>query len=167
VQHAHHISTEFPWRTATLVVGVLATLELFALIAIGAAHLAPRKHAAGAKTAARSVAPAPRRSARPVPKAPQHPLRPRSGVKVLVLNGNGVSGAASSAAQRLQVEGYKVGGATNAPRHDYARSMVMFVPGWLKEARRLARDTGVRLVAPIDGLPRSQLRGSKIVLLLG
>jgi hypothetical protein len=43
----------------------------------------------------------------------------------------------------------------------------MFVPGWLKEARRLARDTGVRLVAPIDGVRRSQLRGSKIVLLLG
>jgi hypothetical protein len=102
-----------------------------------------------------------------VPKVPQHPLRPRGRVRVLVLNGNGVSGAAASAAQRLEVEGYKVGGTTNAPRHDYARSMVMFVPGWLKEARRLSRDTGVRLVAPIDGLRRSQLRGSKIVLLLG
>jgi hypothetical protein len=88
-------------------------------------------------------------------------------VRVLVLNGNGVSGAASSAAQRLQVEGYRIGGATNAQRHNYARSMVMFVPGWIKEARRLARDTGVRLVSPLDGLPVSQLRGSKVVLLLG
>jgi LytR cell envelope-related transcriptional attenuator len=83
------------------------------------------------------------------------------------MNGNGVAGAASDAASRLQVEGYRIGGATNAPRHDYARSMVLYVPGWAKEARRLAHDAGVRLVAPIDGLPRSQLKGSKLVLLLG
>ena len=88
-------------------------------------------------------------------------------VKVLVLNGNGVAGAASAAAQHLEVAGYRIGGATNAQRHDYARSMVMYVPGWVKEARRLAHDTGVRIVAPLDGLGPRQLRGSKIVLLLG
>jgi hypothetical protein len=167
VQHAQQISPEFPWRIATLVVGALAALELFALIAIGALHLAPSKHAGTARTVAHSASPHRITRVRHVPKAPQHALRPRGRVRVLVLNGNGVSGAAASAAQRLEVEGYKVGGTTNAPRHDYARSMVMFVPGWLKEARRLARDTGVRLVAPIDGVRRSQLRGSKIVLLLG
>jgi LytR cell envelope-related transcriptional attenuator len=168
VQHAHHISAEFPWRTATVVVGALAAVELFALIAIGAAQLAPHKHTAATasrSTAARS-APA-HRAAPHFTKAPQHRLQPRGRVEVLVLNGNGVSGAAGAAADRLRVEGYRIGGATNAPRHDYARSMIMFVPGWLKEARRLAHDTGVRLVAPIDGLRRSQLRGSKIVLLLG
>jgi hypothetical protein len=41
------------------------------------------------------------------------------------------------------------------------------VPGWVKEARRLAHDAGVRMVAPLDGLPPQQLKGSKIVLLLG
>jgi hypothetical protein len=45
--------------------------------------------------------------------------------------------------------------------------MVLYVPGWVKEARRLAHDTGVRLVAPVDGMRPSRLRGSKIVLLLG
>jgi hypothetical protein len=104
---------------------------------------------------------------RHVAAVPSHPLRPRAHVRVLVMNGNGVSGAASSAAQRLEVEGYRIGGATNAPRHDYARSMVLYVPGWVKEARRLAHDTGVRLVAPVDGMRPSRLRGSKIVLLLG
>jgi hypothetical protein len=44
---------------------------------------------------------------------------------------------------------------------------VMYVPGWVKEARRLAHDAGVRMVAPLDGLPPQQLKGSKIVLLLG
>jgi hypothetical protein len=86
---------------------------------------------------------------------------------VLVLNGNGVSGAASSEAARLEAQGYRIGGATNAERHDYARSMVMFVPGWIKEARRLAQDAGIRMVAPVDGLHPSQLKGSGVVLLLG
>jgi hypothetical protein len=95
------------------------------------------------------------------------PLRPRARVKVLVLNGNGVAGAASAEAQHLELAGYRVGGATNAQRHDYAQSMVMYVPGWVKEARRLAHDAGVRMVAPLDGLPPQQLKGSKIVLLLG
>ena len=65
---------------------------------------------------------------------PMLPLLPRRLVSVTILNGNGVSGAAASAAQRLEVEGYRVGGAKNAQRHNYARSMVMFVPGWIKEA---------------------------------
>jgi LytR cell envelope-related transcriptional attenuator len=166
VQHAESIQTTFPWRTTTLVVGAIAAIELLALIAVGAARLAPAHHARAVahgarkplRTIAHHVAPAPVRSV---------PLRPRTSVRVLVLNGNGVSGAASSEARRLELRGYRIGGAGNAERHDYARSMVMFVPGWLKEARRLAHDTGVRLVAPVDGMPRSQLRGSKIVLLLG
>jgi len=102
-----------------------------------------------------------------VPLAPSHPLRPRGRVRVLVLNGNGVSGAAAGAAQRLEVEGYRIGGTTNAARHDYSKSIVMFAPGWAKEARRLARDERVSLVTPLDGVKPGQLKGSKIVLLLG
>jgi hypothetical protein len=103
----------------------------------------------------------------PAAQVPQTPLRPRSHVRVLVLNGNGVTGAAAAAAARLQGDGYAIGGSTNAQRHDYARSMIMFVPGWAKEARRLARDSGIRMVSPVDGLRPAQLRGSKVVLLLG
>jgi hypothetical protein len=43
----------------------------------------------------------------------------------------------------------------------------MFAPGWAKEARRLARDERVALVTPLDGVKPGQLKGSKIVLLLG
>ncbi len=164
MQHAAQIPTTFPWRAATLVVGALAAAELVALIAIGAIHAAPKhRHTAQPVHAAKTATP-------PVPHVappPSHPLKPRSLVRVLVLNGNGVSGAAAAAAQRLQLEGYRIGGATNAARHDYARSMVLYVPGWVKEARRLAHDAGVGLVAPVDGLRGPQLKGSKIVLLLG
>ena len=168
MQHAEHLSAPFPWRAATLVVGAVAAAELVALIGIGALHLAPRTHAAKAP-AAKRVAATPKAAAHlpAIPQVRSHPLRPRTGVRVLVLNGNGVQGAASSEASKLQGLGYRLGGAENAQRHDYARSMVMYVPGWVKEARRFARDTGVRLVAPVDGLTPAKLKGSRIVLILG
>jgi hypothetical protein len=172
VDHAHEISTPFPWRAVAVLAGGLALVELVALIAIGLVHLAPRATAEPtpkAKTAAAVANPPRHVHVRVVHKVkvPSVPLRPRSHVRVLVLNGNGVSGAASAEAARLESHGYRIGGATNAERHDYARSMVMFVPGWIKEARRLAHDTGVRMVAPVDGLHPAQLKGSGVVLLLG
>jgi hypothetical protein len=164
VQHAQTIPSQFPWRTATLAVGVVAAVELVALIAIGAMRLAPAHHAATeAATAAKPHA----AHASHVALPRLHPLRPRGRVRVLVLNGNGIAGAAAAQAQRLQLEGYRVGGATNAPRGEYRQSTVMYVPGWAKEARRLAHDAGVPAIGPIDGLRGPQLRGSKLVLLLG
>jgi len=169
VQHAESIPAPFPWRTATLVVGVIAAVELFALIGIGVVQLAPRKHATSSATALAAAAPRPAHVAlkHKAPRVPTHPLRARSTVNVLVLNGNGVQGAAASEASRLRIQGYRVGGARNAARHNYARTMVLYVPGWSKEARRLARDTGVRIVAPVDGLRPSMLKGSKLVVVLG
>ena len=143
--------------------GAVAALELVALLVVGATHLASATHkasAAAATTVAHSRPPVP-------PPPPSHPLRPRAKVSVLVLNGNGRSGAAGEEATMLGTLGYRIGGAENAPRHDYARSMVMYVPGWVKEARRLGRDAGIRLVAPLDGLSPRQLRASRVVLLLG
>ena len=99
--------------------------------------------------------------------APTHALRPRSRVSVLVLNANGVQGAAHAEAARLQALGYPIGGAANAPSHHYAQSMVMYVPGYSKEARRLAHDAHIKLVAPVDGLTPSGLQGSRLVVLLG
>jgi hypothetical protein len=171
VEHAPPAPAPFPWRATTVVAGAVALVELIALIAIGLAHLAPRHSGvassqAQSRAAAVSAKPAPTQTVRAKP-VPQVPLRPRSHVRVLVLNGNGVTGAAASEAARLQSDGYRIGGTTNAARHDYAMSMVMFVPGWAKEARRLARDAGVRMVSPVDGLRPAQLKGSKVVLLLG
>jgi hypothetical protein len=170
---AHQLpGSSFPWRTATVVVGALAAVELVALIAIGAARLAPQhKRPAHAVAAASAhAAPKPAHVAPAVtqpPAAPAHPMRPRTQTRVLVLNGNGRQGAASTQAVNLQTLGYTVGGTENAPRHNYAQTMVMYVPGFLPEARRLARDIGARLVAPLDGLTPRRLKGSRLVVLLG
>ena len=159
MDHAQHLPREFPWKTAAVVVGVVAALELVALIGIGATRLAApvRAHAAAARAAVH-----PR-----IPKIPSHPLRPRAKLSLLVLNGNGISGAAGSEATTLQTLGYGASRSANAPRHDYARSMVLFVPGYLKEARRLGHDAHVGIVSVLDGLPKAQLRGSQLVVVLG
>lgn len=167
MEHAQHLPRAFPWRTATVVVGVIAALELLALVGIAATRLAApvRAHAVAA---AHAVAPvkhaAPRRH---VAALPARPLHPRATLSVLVLNGNGVNGAAGTEASGLQTLGYGSARSEDAPRHDYARSMVMFVPGYEQEARRLARDAGVRIVTTIDGMRPAQLKGSKLVVVLG
>jgi hypothetical protein len=166
VEHVQHLSRPFPWRAATLVVGGVALLELVALLVVGATRLAPTGSKTAASAPAKAVAPS-RPVVKPPPAPPSHPLRPRAAVRVLVLNGNGSQGAAGREAATLQGRGYRIGGAANAPRHDYARSMVMYVPGWAKEARRLGRETGIRLVTPVDGLTPRRLNGSRVVLLLG
>ncbi|HZR95732.1 MAG TPA: LytR C-terminal domain-containing protein [Gaiellaceae bacterium] len=162
MQHIERFqSSSSPWRAATIAVGAIAVVELVGLLVLGGVRLAPAQTHASApvRAAAKPAHTAP-------PTLPSNPLRPRSHVRVLVLNGNGVAGAAAAEASTLRVAGYRIGGATNAPAHA-GRSLVMYAPGWAKEARRLARDTSVRSVAPLDGLKPSQLRGSKLVLLLG
>jgi hypothetical protein len=173
-----HYSEPFPWRTATLVASAIAAVELIGLIAVGGFVVAhPFRHhanaaAAPAVTVVHHAAPVVHRVVAPIPKKDRvgpiasQPLRPRAQVRVLVLNANGIQGAAHAEAARLQGLGYAIGGAANAPSHHYARSMVMFVPGYLKEARRLARETGIRLVAPVDGLSHSALSASRLVVLL-
>jgi hypothetical protein len=172
VEHAEHLPRAFPWRTATVVVGAVAAIELVALIGIGATQIASslRAHAHTHATASAQAAPAVQPVRRHVVKVaapPSHPLRARARLSVLVLNGNGVNGAAGREAVTLQTLGYGASRSQDAPRHDYARSMVLFRPGFAEEARRLARDAGVRLVAPVDGMTKAQLRGSPLVVVLG
>jgi hypothetical protein len=168
VQHAEPIPTSFPWRGATLVVGAVAAVELLALIGVIALHFTPKHAIAPTAAPAKAQHATPvRHTAKTVAVVPSVPLRVRSRVHVLVLNGNGVQGAASTEAARLLSAGYRIGAAENALRHDYARSMVLYVPGWVKEAKRLARDTGIKLVAPIDGLTPAKLKASQAVVILG
>ena len=167
MEHAPSLSRPFPWRTATIVVGALAAVELVALALIGGTRLAhlvrPLTHspAAAAKAAA---GPTHRTALRfkpmKLPAVPSHPLLPRSRVSVLVLNGNGVTGAAATEAARIQALGYPLPAAKDAPRHDYARTMVLFRPGYAVEARRLARDAGLRLVSPVAEGPKALRLGS-------
>ena len=87
-------------------------------------------------------------------------------MSVLVLNGNGVSGAAGTEAAQLLARGYRHAAPSDAPS-TYAQSVVLFRPGWQREAQRLALDAGIRAATPLDvRLPRSD-RGYQVVLILG
>jgi hypothetical protein len=86
---------------------------------------------------------------------------------VLVLNGNGRSGAAGAEARQLRARGYPVRGVGNASRSDYATSIVMYAPGYRAEGFRLGRELGVRIVTPLDGLRPAGLHGAKLALIVG
>jgi len=160
VEHVQPLDRAFPWRRAALAAGALALAELVALLALAGISLfhAGAAPARPGSTAARTTARRPARQALP--------LRPRSRLAVLVLNGNGVAHAAGDEAARLLGRGYRRAEAADAGA-SYARSLVLFRPGFLREARRLAADAGVRAVAPLDGrLPAADAR-YQLVLILG
>ena len=98
---------------------------------------------------------------------PMLPLLARHQVSVTILNGNGVAGAAASEASRVRARGYIVGRVGNAPRGSYGHSVVMYRAGRVREARRLARDLGIAIVSPLDGLRKADLHGAKLAVILG
>jgi hypothetical protein len=165
-----------PWRTATIVASLVAAIELVLLLGAGVLLLGkPLSHALSHHAAATAAATAPKKAAakakaKPVvvhktPPAIPHVARAHTGV--LVLNGNGHSGAAAAEATRLHTLGYPVTGTGNAPRTDYATTSVMYRPGFRGEAIRLARDLGLHAVGPLDGLTAAHLDGGKLVVILG
>lgn len=167
--HAPSAPALRPWRTATLVASAIAAVELVLLVVAGVALLAPplSNHARKARTA-----PAPKRQAKPPPKPPPAPVEraprlSRADTPILVLNGNGVSGAAGAEAAEVRSLGYAVSGVANARRSDYPTSLVMYRPGYRPEARRLARDLGVRVVGPLDGMRPPELGRAKVAVVVG
>jgi len=163
-----------PWRTATFVAAAVAAVELLLLIVVGGALLAKPDHGAkrtaAAKPAARAGATKASGPAAVAAAKPNHVVvaqLPRRKVRVLVLNGNGRQGAAAAAASRVSHRGYRIGGVANAPRSDFTRSLVMYRRGFEGEGRRLARDLGIRIVGPLDGLRAAQLKGAQAVLVIG
>lgn len=154
---------------AALIGAVVASVELVLLIVVGGALLAkpePRGAHAAKKKPAR-VAPA-AATPKPRPKQPAAVAElKRTNVEVLVLNGNGRQGAAAVTAQRISQRGYRIGGVANAPRMDYTRSLVMYRKGFEGEGVRLARDLGIRIVGPLDGLRARQLHGAHTVVVVG
>jgi hypothetical protein len=158
------------WRTATVVASAVAALELVILVATGVALLGKPVAQRVREAATRSVvAPPPaRKVTAPAKKKPTAaPKLTRTETSVLVLNGNGRSGAAADAAARVRGLGYVVGGVGNAQRSDYGRSVVMYRPGYAVEAARLARDLHIRVVGPLDGLHVRQLMGAHVAVVLG
>ncbi|MEK6274655.1 MAG: LytR C-terminal domain-containing protein [Actinomycetota bacterium] len=152
---------DHPWRTATLVAAGVAAFELVILLIIGLALLSKplSAHAKqAAVTRATGIAPA-----RPEPK---NATLSRDETSVLVLNGNGIAGAAADAASRMRARGYSITDTGNAGQ-TYGQSVVMYRPGRRPEAQRLAADLGISLVGPLDGIKLRQLLGAQAVVVLG
>ena len=160
-----------PWRRATIVASLVAAVELILLLGAAALLVAkPLSHAIQRQAAAAAFT--------PVKKAPVFvpPAKPkpagkaklaRSRTSILVLNGNGRNGAAAAAAARLHGLGYRVAATTDARRHDYATSVVMYLPSFRAEGLRLARDLHVKVVGPLDGMRPSALHGGQLAVILG
>jgi LytR cell envelope-related transcriptional attenuator len=173
----HFAPTELvrPWRTATLVVTGIAALELVLLIGAGIVLLgrsiAPHVHAA-AREAAATPKPAAHKpvsaTAAPLPTPHHEAIKlSRGETKVVVLNGNGVSGAAAQVASLVKARGYQVTEVGNAPKTGYARTIVMYRPHYRAEALRFKRDLNLSVVAPLDGMTPRQLKGAHLVEILG
>jgi hypothetical protein len=154
-----------PWRTATVLIAAVAAIELVLLIVIGGALLA-KPDPVGRRAAAKAPAVTAKKHVEQAARVAPAEL-PRRKVRVVVLNGNGRQGAAAAAASRVSGRGYRVGIVGNAPRHDYPQSIVMYRRGFEGEGRRLARDLGVKVVGPLDGMRPGQLHGAHAVFILG
>ena len=150
------------WRTATIVACGVAAFELLLLLIVAIA-LISKPLSAHAKEAALEREIGGSIPSRPEPKRVTLSRRETS---VLVLNGNGIPGAASAEASRARARGYRVAGTDNAAQ-SYGKTVVMYRSGRRPEAKRLAADMGVALVGPLDGIGPRQLHGAHVVVVLG
>ncbi len=150
------------WRTAAIILTAIAAIQLVLLVGIMLSRTGTATTVAAKRPAVTATKTKP---AKITPTALT--ALPRRKIGVLVLNGNGRTGAASVAANRVTNRGYRVRGVANAPNSGYAHSIVMYRPGFKSEGARLARDLGVPIVGPLDGMRPSQLHGAHTVLILG
>lgn len=156
---------ESPWRRATLVASAVALVELVAVVVLGIALLAEPVSQHVRQAAEQKVLAPVAKPRAPTPVGA--PKLTRAETSVIVLNGNGRSGAAAESADKVRRFGYTIGTVGNAPRTDFTRTLVMFRPGYRPEAARLAKDLRVKIVGPLDGLRPADLLGAHVALVVG
>jgi hypothetical protein len=154
-----------PWRTRAILASAVAAVELVVLLVLSLALLSkPLSRHVEKQAEAKALAPvAPKHQV----QRPERATLTRGETSVLVLNGNGQTGAAGVEAARIRGLGYIVGGVGNAPKVGYTRSLVMYRKGYRPEAARLARDARIAIVTPLDGMRAAQLMGAHIALVVG
>ena len=156
-----------PWRTATLIASTVAAFELVLILILGVALLGkPLSERMRDTAQQRTLGITTQAKANPR-VASSKPTLSRAETTVIVLNGNGVSGAAHEAASRVEGHGYSIGHVGNASRTDFTRTVVMYRPGYRGEAVRLARDLRIRIVGPLDGITARELMGAHVALVVG
>ena len=163
-----------PWRTAALVACAVAAIELLILVVVGGALIAKpstagttrptAKHQAATASTARRAKAVPRQEA--ARSDPGCAPRPPQGVRARAQRQRAPGRRGGDCVPCFR-RGYRIGGVANAPSSDFTRSLVMYRRGFEGEGRRLARDLGIRIVGPLDGLRVSQLHGSHAVVVVG
>ena len=176
MDHRADLPATPPWRSAAFIAASVATVELIILLVVGVWLFGKFfsdevSKASDPATVARAAV-----ERRLAEQGGQQggqgstggrPILARRETSVLVLNGNGVGGAASATAEQIRRRNYLIAGTGNADRTDYPRSFVMYRSKFKREAQRLARDLGVRRVAPLDGMRVRELQGAHVALVIG
>jgi hypothetical protein len=132
-----------------------------------AAHHAAKAHPATRPHLAAQSRPTPQPVQRLKPAHHRTVVLPPSKTPVMVLNSNGVTGAAASTASTLQGYGYATPVVGDASTRGLPTT-IQYRPGFGTAARALARRIGhVQYVTPLDGYRVSDLHGADLVLILG
>jgi hypothetical protein len=166
-----------PWRTAAMIATGVAAVELFILLLIGflvgAKAFSDKTETATIAAIKREVPQAAQtqasdqKTAETAKKREEPKVLPRGRTSVVVLNGNGIPGAAAVNGDKAHSLHYIVTATGNAPSTGFARSIVMFRPGFKPAAQRLAKDMGVKAVSPLDGITKGDLQGAQLALIIG
>ena len=179
MDHRADLPATPPWRSAAFIAVSVATVELLILLVVGIWLFGKFFSDEVAKatdptTVARVAVERELNERGQLPqkteanaKPEAKPVLARGETSVLVLNGNGVSGAASATAEEVRSRNYMIAGTGNSARSDYPRSIVMYRPGFAREARRLAKDFGIRRIVPLDGMRPAELQGAHVALVVG
>ena len=178
MDHRADLPAQAPWRNAAFIAATVATVELLILLIVGIWLFGKFfsdevSKATDPTTVATAAVQRRLESSGQLPGATDQAapdvrtVLPRNETSVLVLNGNGIGGAASEAAEQVRGNKYLIAGTGNAARTDYPRSIVMFRPGFKSEAQRLARDLGIKRVGPLDGVRVRDLQGAHVALVVG
>jgi hypothetical protein len=172
------------WRRAAIVAGIVAAVELVALVVVALAFVAkPFADSPEKPTSAAATTPAEgeKGDGKPAPAAaetgqaggsgaePAAAELPRTKTGVLVLNGNGLAGAAGQLAAVVQALRYPVSGVGDAANRNFPRTILMYRGGFRGEADRLAKDLGLARdrIMPLDGMRPADLHGAKLVVIVG
>ncbi|HEX2044219.1 MAG TPA: LytR C-terminal domain-containing protein [Gaiellaceae bacterium] len=172
MNHPTSLPAPQPWRNAAVIAVSVAAVELCVLVVVGLVLFGKFfsgqvERATDPAAVAKAAVERAEASAKPTGGKPARPVLERDEVSVIVLNGNGVAGAAAATADRVRAKRYRIAATGNAPRADFRSSLVMYRPRFDREAKRLARDLGIRRVAPLDGLRARELQGAHLAYIVG
>jgi hypothetical protein len=118
--------------------------------------------------ATRPIAPTrtqPARTPKPKPARPAVPAP--ADTPVLVLNGNGVAGAAGREADRVKQLGYPVTDTRDAARRDYPQTVVMYRPTLRRAGLKLAHALSITLVQPLPASWLHEIGRAELVVITG